>query len=46
MRYKNCEMNVVFGSSVGDDNDEDDSPVSATRPREEYHELVALTDAY
>jgi len=39
-------MNGGFDSSVGDDNDEDDSPVSATRPREEYHELVTLIDAY
>jgi len=39
-------MNGGFGSNVGDDNDEDDSPVLATQPREEYHELAALTDAY
>jgi len=39
-------MNVVFGSSVDDDNDEDDSSVSATQPPEECHKLAALTDAY
>ena len=39
-------MNGSFSSNVSDDNDEDDSPVSATRPREEYHELAALINRY
>jgi len=36
-------MNGVFDSNVGDDNDENDSPVPVTRPREE---LAALTNSY
>ena len=36
-------MHGLFGSNLGDDNDENDSPVPVTQPRED---LAALTNAH